>query len=67
MYEKAAIDVAKIPEFVESFGGSVRFVADAKAPYFVYMYKRNSRERSKNPMELLEHFLDGAKVLLFEE
>jgi transcription-repair coupling factor (superfamily II helicase) len=67
MYEKAGIDVAKLPQFVESFGGTVKFTADAKAPYFAYYYNLNSRQKGVNPLECLEDFLERAKSLLMCE
>lgn len=64
LYEKARIDVAKIPEFVASYGGSVKFTADAKTPYFTYFLKRNSREKSADVRKILEKFLDDSASLL---
>lgn len=68
LYEKAKIDVAKIPEFVASYGNNLKFAADAKAPYFTYFLKKNSREKSVDALEILEKFLSSAgEVLLFPE
>ena len=68
LYEKAKIDVAKIPEFVASYGNNLKFAADAKAPYFTYFLKKNSREKSVDALEILDKFLSSAgEVLLFPE
>lgn len=64
LYEKAEIDVTKIPEFVAGFGQKVRFTADAKAPYFTYFLKQNTREKNIGAKEILEEFLEAAQVLL---
>ena len=36
LYGKAKLDVAKIPEFIASYGNNLKFTMDAKAPYFTY-------------------------------
>lgn len=64
LYEKAEIDVTKIPEFVAGFGQKVRFTADAKAPYFTYFLKQNTREKNIGAKEILEEFLEAAQILL---
>ena len=40
LYEKARIDVTKIPELVAAYGQKVTFTADPKNPYFTYHPKR---------------------------
>lgn len=67
LYEKAGINVAKIPEFVAAQGASVTFTADAKAPYFTYHLKKNSRDKHVDAKEVLEKFLSDAKSLLLAE
>lgn len=57
LYEKAKLDVTKIPVLVAAHPNSVKFVADAKAPYFIYFLKKNSREKNKKPLDVLEDFL----------
>ena len=64
LYEKARIDVTKIPEFVISYGGSLKFTADAKTPYFTYFLKRNSREKNADVLLILEKFLEDSASLL---
>lgn len=66
LYEKAGIDITKIPEFVAGFGQKVRFTADAKAPYFTYFLKQNTREKNTGVKEVLEEFLAAAQTLLPE-
>ena len=67
LYEKARIDVAAIPGFVASLGAGVKFTADAKAPYFTWFFRQNSRDRGRDIRELLEEFLTAADVLLPKE
>ena len=45
--EAVKLDVSKIPVLVAAHPGSVKFVADTKAPYFIYFLKKNSRENNK--------------------
>ncbi len=40
-YEKAAIDVAKIPEVILSIGNGLSFKADKKTPYFLYRKQKS--------------------------
>lgn len=64
LYEKAKIDPVKIPEFVASYGPNLKFTADAKAPYFMYFLKKNTREKNVDALEVLEKFLSDACGLL---
>ena len=63
-YEKAKIDVAKIPELAAIFGANLKFTADAKNPYFTYLLRKNSREKNVDVKEVLEKFLEASKILL---
>lgn len=54
MYEKAQIDVAKIPELLEKFSG-LKFVPDKQKPYFTYQIGVNSRESANDILETLEN------------
>lgn len=67
LYEKAKIDVAKIPEFVMQYGQKLKFTADAKTPYFTYLFRQNSREKNIDAREVLEEFLETAQQLLPEK
>ena len=64
LYEKARIDVAKIPELVAVYGQSLKFTADAKTPAFTYFLRKNSREKNRDVREVLEEFLKAARMLL---
>ena len=67
MYERAKIDPAKIPQLISAYGMNLKFTADAKAPYFTYLLKKNSREKNVNALELLEKILRDMQTLLLEE
>ncbi len=67
LYERAKIDVAKIPQMVAAYGTNVKFTADSKAPYFTYFLKKNSREKNVNALEVLETFLRDMQMLLLKE
>ena len=64
LYEKARIDVAKIPELAAVYGQSLKFTADAKTPAFTYFLRKNSREKNRDVREVLEEFLKAARMLL---
>ena len=64
LYEKAKLDVAKIPEFVASYGNSLKFTMDAKAPFFTYFLKKNSREKNVDALVVLNDFLKAASEKL---
>ena len=64
LYEKAKLDVAKIPEFVASYGNNLKFVMDAKAPYFTYFFKKNSREKNVDVRAVIDAFLSGMRETL---
>ena len=64
LYERAKIDVTKIPQMVAAYGTNVKFTADSKAPYFTYFLKKNSREKNANALEVLEMFLRDMQMLL---
>lgn len=64
LYEKAKLDATKIPELIALYGTNVRFTADAKAPYFTYVLRKNTREKHVNAHEALEKFLADMQMLL---
>lgn len=64
LYEKAGIDPARIPQFVEGFQGTLTFFMDAKTPYFKYFMNKNSRDRSRDGVEAVKTVLDRAEMLL---
>ncbi len=64
MYEHADIDLARIPELVTACAPALKFVADAKNPYFSYLLDSNSREKNRDTVEVLKQLLLQMKMLL---
>lgn len=65
LYERAGIEVAKIPELVNEYQSRLKFTPDAKGPYFLLTLRNSDRKDGKDDMDLLEEFLaDMARVLL---
>jgi len=54
MYEKANIDVSKIPLLLQEMGPALSFVPEGKNPYFVYRTDLNSRESGKDLLDTIE-------------
>lgn len=65
LYEKAKLNPAEFPAFIESFGGRMRFLTGEK-PSFLYRRLKNSREE-ENVMELIKDILGRMKALREEE
>ncbi len=63
LFERAKIHPAKIPDFVQLYGGKMKFYADKKMPYFVYNLKMNSRQKEQT-MDVICQVLEDAKMLL---
>lgn len=64
MYEKAAINPAKIPEVIARRTPALTFAADPKNPYFIYRMQVNSRDKSVNILDVLEQLLSDMEILL---
>lgn len=67
MYEHAGIDPAKIPTLIQMCAPALKFVADSKAPYFLYQLRVNSREKNREILEVLKPLLENMRVLLNRE
>ena len=63
MYEKAKINPAFIPQVVQSHAPFLKFVTDAKNPYFLYALNGNSKEKGKNVIEVVRNLLENMSVL----
>ncbi len=64
LYERAGIDAARIPQFVEQFYGALTFTADAKGPYFTFLMNHNSRTKAGHVLEVIKTVLEKAEQLL---
>ena len=67
MYERAGLMPENIPQFVESFHGAMKFVADAKAPYFVYNREYNSKTSKEGLLDAVRRILGLVEELLMEK
>lgn len=63
MYEKAKINPALIPQVVQANAPFLKFVADTKNPYFIYVLNGNSKEKGKDVIEILKNLLESLSVL----
>ena len=64
LYERAKIDVAKIPELIDLYKTRLKFMPDAKGPYFILPFKLNDRKDEPEALALLEEFLNNACTIL---
>ncbi len=66
LYEKAKINPARIPEFLDSFEGAMSFVTKKTPPYFVYKCDFNNRTKSLGPMETVSKILESFEQYLLD-
>ena len=66
LYEKARLNPAAFPAFIESFGGRMKFVTGEK-PALYYRRKKNSRGEETDAMKLLGEILENMQTLLEEK
>ena len=67
MFDKAPVDVIKLPEFIESHKPVVTFQPDPTAPTFVYHTTINSKHKGNARFEYLETFIEELHTLIDEE
>ena len=65
MYEKAGIDIVKIPKLVERYQGALKFQASG-APYFLYE-RKNNKKTETNVLKTVSYLLEDMKMLLPED
>ena len=64
MYEKAKVDVRRIPELLATYKGAMQFKAEA-SPYFEYRKKgRSQKDKDENILELVKNILNDIKGLI---
>ncbi len=64
LYQRAGIDAAKIPYFVEQFFGALTFTMDTKAPYFTFLMNHSSKTRSGHVLDVVRTVLTKAEEIL---
>ena len=65
-YERAKLDVAKIPELLKRYEGRLKFIPDAKAPRLEYLLYANSRDKNVDVLKVLGQFLEDARTVFSE-
>ncbi len=64
MYEKAKVNVQRIPMLIEKYKGNLKFTVDTN-PYFTYQKKgRNKKEKDEDVIDLVKNVLIDIKTLL---
>ncbi len=64
MYEKAKVQVERIPLLLDKFKGNLRFTVDTN-PYFTYQkLSKNKKEKDEDVLELVKNVLIEIKSLL---
>ena len=64
MYEKAHVNVQKIPALIEKYRGNLKFTVDTN-PYFTYQKKgKNKKEKDEDIIELVKNVLNDIKSLI---
>ena len=64
MYEKAHVNVQKIPSLIEKYRGNLKFTVDTN-PYFTYQKKgKNKKEKDEDIIELVKNVLNDIKSLI---
>lgn len=66
MYERAAVDVVKIPSILATFRNQLKFTAD-KNPYFTYIYNKHEIKDDAGQIQTVRKLLDHIKDLMLEE
>ena len=66
LYEKAKLNPAAFPAFLEGFGGRMKFATGEK-PAFYYRRQKNSRGEEADTMKLMGEILEKMEELLEEK
>ena len=67
MYEKAAVNPAKIPELLSKYDHALKFIPDQKGPYFVLNRGTNSRTVSGSSINYIRQFVLDVQTILVEK
>ena len=67
MYEKARVNVAKIPELLAKYKGELTFKTDAENPYFIYCkLRKNKKEKAEQILENAGKIVEDIQGLVEE-
>ena len=67
MYEKAAVNPAKIPELLSKYDHALKFIPDQKGPYFVLNRGTNSRTAAGSSIDYIRQFVLDVQTILVEK
>lgn len=67
MFERAKIDPTRIPDLISANTPALKFVPDAKNPYFSYLLDSNSREKNRDVLEVVKQLLEQMREILCAE
>ncbi len=65
-YSKARINAAKIPEFVDSYGGDLTFMPDKEAPGFLWQQKAVKNKKNQDTLEMIARIIQEVQKCLCE-
>ena len=66
MYEKARVNVAKIPELLAKYKGELTFKTDAENPYFIYCkLRKNKKEKAEMSTNISASLIGLGVPMLF--
>ncbi|SFA93906.1 transcription-repair coupling factor [Acetitomaculum ruminis DSM 5522] len=63
LYEKAKIDVARIPELLEEYGSNIKFVTRTTSPYFLLKLKNKCNE--KETLDYIRKFIEALEKIIY--
>ena len=66
LYERARLNPAKIPEFLNGFGGAMLFINRQNPPYFEYRMDTSSRQKESDPMRCVSSILRQVENVLLD-
>lgn len=66
MYEKAAVDGARIPKLLDKYKNRLRFKLE-KTPYFTYIYQKNDARDEESQIAALRTLLEEMKNIMLQE
>ena len=65
MYQKAPVDITKIPSLVEKYRGDLKFVPDVN-PYFIYKPRKDIKDND-SCFEQLTAIIENVKSIIFQK
>jgi transcription-repair coupling factor (superfamily II helicase) len=65
MYQKAPVDINKIPSLIEKYRGDLKFIPDAN-PYFIYKPRTGIKDND-SCFEQLNSVIENVKSIIFQK